>query len=63
MLEILPAEDAKAYTWLKNCSKNQILKRYSYHGVVVLVSWRHFAAKKWNELTKDIRTKVGTNEV
>ena len=28
-----------------------------------LKSWRYFAAKKWNELTNNIRTKVGTNEV
>ena len=28
-----------------------------------LKSWRCFAAKKWNEQTNDIRTKVGTNEV
>ena len=27
-----------------------------------LKSWRYFAAKKWNELSNDIRIKVGTNE-
>jgi len=25
-----------------------------------LRSWRYFAAKKWNELANDIRSKVGT---
>ena len=25
-----------------------------------LKSWRYFAAKKWNELTNDIRTEVST---
>ena len=28
-----------------------------------LKSWRYFAAKKWNELSNDIRIKVGTNEI
>ena len=27
-----------------------------------LKSWRYFAAKKWNELSNDIRIKVGANE-
>ena len=27
-----------------------------------LKSWRYFAAKKWNELSKDIRIKVDTIE-
>ena len=26
-------------------------------------TWRYFAAKKWNELSNDIRIKVGTNEI
>ena len=28
-----------------------------------LKSWGYFAAKKWNELSNDIRIKVGTNEI
>ena len=28
-----------------------------------LKSWRYFSAKKWNELAKDIKIKVATNEV
>lgn len=28
-----------------------------------LKSWRYFAAKKWNELSDDIRIKAGTNEI
>ncbi|XP_020609845.1 uncharacterized protein LOC110048399 [Orbicella faveolata] len=28
-----------------------------------LKSWRYFAAQKWNELSNDIRIKVGTNEI
>ena len=28
-----------------------------------LKSWRCFAAKRWNELTNDIRIKAGANEV
>jgi len=28
-----------------------------------LKSWRYFAAKKWNELSNDIRIKVGTDEI
>ena len=28
-----------------------------------LKSWRYFAAKKWNELSNDIRIKVGANEI
>ena len=28
-----------------------------------LKSWRYFAAKKWNELSKDIRIKVGTSQL
>jgi len=28
-----------------------------------LKSWRYFAAKKWNELSNDIRIKAGTNEI
>ena len=28
-----------------------------------LKSWRYFSAKKWNELAKDIRIKVASNEV
>ena len=28
-----------------------------------LKSWRYFAAKKWNELSSNIRIKVGTNEI
>ena len=27
-----------------------------------LKSWRYFAAKKWNELSNDIRIKVDANE-
>ena len=26
-------------------------------------SWRYFAAKKWNELSNDVRIKAGTNEI
>ena len=29
----------------------------------IRISWRYFAAKKWNELANDIRIKAGTNEV
>jgi len=39
------------------CRKLTQLNKYG------LKSWRYFAAKKWNELTNDIRTKLGTNEV
>ena len=28
-----------------------------------LNSWRYFAAKKWNELSNDIRIKESTNEI
>ena len=28
-----------------------------------LKSWRYFVAKKWNELSNDIRIKVGANEI
>jgi len=28
-----------------------------------LKSWRYFAAKKWNQLSNDIRIKVGTSEI
>ena len=28
-----------------------------------LRSWRYFAAKKWNELSNDIRIKAGTNKI
>ena len=28
-----------------------------------LKSWRYFAAKKWNELSNDIRIKAGTNKI
>jgi len=28
-----------------------------------LKSWRYFAAKKWNEVSNEIRIKVGINEI
>lgn len=36
---------------------------YLYLKLTLLKSWRYFAAKKWNELSNDVRIKAGTKEI